>query len=71
MQNCTDSVTSRFSKSQTNMDVSSRRISIKVAKCTKYEIKLIISLDFLFVSNILSFPSIICADKRDLGYKAL
>ena len=35
-------------------------IAIKVAKCTKYDIK---------AYNILSFPSIICADKRDLDYK--
>ena len=29
----------------------------------------IISSDFLFVPNILSFPSIICVVMRDLGYK--
>ena len=34
-------------------------IAIKVAKGAKHEIKLIISSDFLFVPNILSFPSVI------------
>ena len=29
----------------------------------------IISSDFLFVPNILSFPSILCVVKQDLGYK--
>ena len=40
-------------------------IAIKVPKCTKYEVKLVTSSYFLFVSNILSFPSSICVDKRD------
>ena len=40
-------------------------IAIKVPKCTKYGLKCIISSHFWFLSNILSFPSIICVDKRD------
>ena len=35
-------------------------ITIKVPKCTKYEINMHI---FCFISHILSFPSILCVDK--------
>ena len=31
--------------------------------------KLIISSDLGYISNILSLPSIVCADKRDGGFK--
>ena len=65
MQNRTDSGILRFSTPQPNMNVSLNDIAIKVHKYTKYEIKVQNSSDFWFVSNILSFPSIICVDKRD------
>ena len=42
-------------------------ITIKVAKNMRKTC--IISSDFLFVPNILSFPSILCVVKEDLGYK--
>ena len=38
-------------------------------KSAKYEIKLLISSDLIFVSNILSSLTIIHAGKRDQGYK--
>ena len=43
-------------------------ITIKMAKCTKYEIDSI-SSDLGFVHSILSFLLIICVDERDKGYK--
>ena len=46
-------------------------ITIILAKCTKYEIKAYNFFRFLACSQFLSFPSIIWADKRDLGYKLL
>ena len=64
MQNRTDSGISCFSTTQPNMDVPLKDIAIKVHKCTKYKIKVQnFSSDFWLVSNILSFPSFILADK--------
>ena len=62
MQNCTDSGIPCFCTPQPNIDVPLKDITVKVHKYTKNEID---SADFWFVSNILSFPSVICVDKRD------
>ena len=42
-------------------------IAIEVPKCTKYKIN--VYEFFRFLIYILSFPSILCADKRHWGYK--
>ena len=64
MQNRTDSETPRFSIPKQTWTCPLNVIAIKVAKCTKYEIKSYNIFRFL-VPNILSFPSIIWADKQD------
>ena len=62
MQNHTDSGILHFSTPQPNMDIPLKDITIKFHKYTKYEIE--VQNFFRFpVSNILSFPTIICVDK--------
>ena len=69
MQNRTDSGTPRFSTPQSNMDEIFMTSQLKSPNAQNMRETCIISSDFLFVPNILSFPSILCVVKRDLGYK--
>ena len=56
MQNHSDSGTPRFSTPQSNMDVSSHEIVIKVPKYTKTWNKITVSSTLCFVSIISSIP---------------
>ena len=69
MQNHSEFGTPYFSTPHSNIDLFVNEIATKVPKCIKYGIKIVKSSDFWFVSNVLSFPSIICVDKRDWDYK--
>ena len=70
MQNRTDSGTPRFSTPESNMGHFLLTTSqFKSPNGQNMRETCIISSDFLFVHNILSFPSILCVVKRNLGYK--
>ena len=65
MQNRTDSRTPRFSTPQTTQTFPLHDIAIKWPNAQNMRLSLIISSDFLFVPNILSFSLIILAVKGD------
>ena len=67
MQNLTDFRTPPSSTAKTTWTFSLNDIAIKVPKCTKYGINACNIFIFWFLSNILSFPSIVSVVKCDLG----
>ena len=69
MQNHKDPGTPRFSTPQKTWTFPLNASQLKWPNAQN--MKLIISSDFLFVPNILSFPSITWADKPERGYKVL